>query len=89
MTIDELRMLTTGDRVRLTSGAIGYVQWFGFFNGRRWVRSARKRADGVWLWLPDGTDGYVSHLLIECYMPPELLTRKEALSLKYETEEGE
>ena len=86
MTEQEFQKLQVGDSVQLHSGEVGYVQWFGKFDGKRWVRSARKRANGVRLWVPeDKTDGYVSRELVKGYAPASLLTAQEALRLRWET----
>ena len=86
MTEQEFQKLQVGDSVRLHSDKVGYIQWFGRFNGKRWVKSARKRANGVWLWFPqDGMDGYVSRQLIKGHVAAPLLTEQEALLLRWET----
>jgi len=45
---------------------------FGYlakWNGKRWVKSARKRADGVYLYFDDGDEGYIAKAHIEKYLP--------------------
>ena len=72
MTEELFRKLEKGDHVKLKTGQIGAVQWFGLFNGKRWVRSTRMRANGAWLWIGDKDEGYVSRTLMESYVPAPL-----------------
>ncbi len=73
MTTETLRHLERGDHVRLLNGRVGCIQWFGKFHAR-WQRSARKRADGAWLWFPGTEDeGYVSAAQMQQYETAPLL----------------
>ena len=85
MTEQEFKKLQVGDGVQLHSGEVGYIQWFGKFNGKQWTKSPRKRADAVWIWFPqDRASGYVSRELLKGYLPPSLFTAQEALRLRCE-----
>jgi len=64
----QFHKLQKGDWVE-TSMGVGTIVHFGRWNGKRWVRSARKRANGVYVYFDDGDEGYVSRSHIKQCLP--------------------
>ena len=60
--------LLKGDWVETEDGKIGVIVHFGRWNGKRWVKSSRKRADGVYVW-NQGWEGYVHRSQLRRYLP--------------------
>jgi len=79
MTHEEFQKLTVGDWVKLKNRKVAVIQHFGRFNGKRWVKSSRKRANGAWIYIPeDDIDGYEAREWIDCKIPaPSLLNNKK------------
>ena len=61
---EELQHVRKGDKVYVRGMGPAVVLWFGRWDGRRWVRSSRERADGVWV-KSEGAEGYVRACLVE------------------------
>jgi len=75
----EIKQLVKGDWVKTDQG-IGVIQYFGEFNGNRWRRCTRKRANGAWIYFPSrNIDGYVHRVHILKYLcaPPPGFYYKE------------
>ena len=73
----QFNQLTKGDRVSFGNQEYGYIQFFGFFTGKHWQKSSRKRANGVFLIAEDLKElGYISRHQLNDYLPALLLSKR-------------
>lgn len=57
--------LKIGDWIEMRSGDLMRIRHFGFWTGKRWKKSSRKRANGVWVRDPrDESEGFVHKVWI-------------------------
>jgi len=71
----EFSKLERGDWVETMYSTYGTVQDFGKFNGKRWIKSSRKNANGVWLDVPGEPGGWYHRSDIRQYVPAPVASR--------------
>ena len=69
MELELFYKLRKGDWVETVMG-VGIIVHFGRWNGRKWIRSSRKKANGAYIYFDDKSEGYVDRTLIKRYLPP-------------------
>lgn len=64
-----LKLCNRGDWVETDTGVIGSIEYFAKYNGIRWVKASKRKANGIYLNVPFRSGSYVSCINMKQRLP--------------------